>query len=169
MGGGVTGKALLAVLAIAGWATASLADPRVGQPAASYRFTTSEGVTMTSADFEGKVVIINFWASWCVPCKRELPLLDAFHQKEAKERLAIIAVSDETITSFERFRKLGSTMSIILARAFHGPYGAMGSLPVNYIIDRYGMVRYAKAGAFTDADLERLVEPLLREQVPIEK
>jgi thiol-disulfide isomerase/thioredoxin len=75
-------------------------------------------------------LILNFWATWCAPCKEELPLLDTYFRIDEKAGLRVLAV------------------------------------PTNFIIDRNGVLRYAKAGALTLDDLNTLLVPLLREPEP---
>ena len=73
-------------------AAPAFAAPVVGQPAPGFHATVFDGTPIDLADLAGDVVILNFWATWCGPCKRELPLLDAYLRLQASHGLKIVAV-----------------------------------------------------------------------------
>ena len=140
------------------------AEPNVGMPAPAFEVTTFEGKRVSLADFKGQVVVLNFWATWCGPCKRELPLLDAYYKLRQAAGLRVVAVTTEDSMPLYRLHPLQAVLAIPLARRFHGNYAPIGGVPTNYVIDRDGVLRYAKAGAFTLEDLNTVLVPLLIEK-----
>jgi cytochrome c biogenesis protein CcmG/thiol:disulfide interchange protein DsbE len=113
------------------------------------------------------VVVLNFWATWCVPCRTELPTLDAYYRIQKKHGLRIFAVTTQDSVSEKQLHELFSAMAIEPIHKLKGPYGYIDDgVPTNYVIDRAGRVRYAKAGAFDLDALNALLIPLLKEAPP---
>lgn len=155
----------VAAVVVAGSARAE--TPAVGKPAPDFRTTTFDGKVVTLKDLKGKVVLINFWATWCGPCKVELPLLDAYYKVRKNDGLAAIAVTTEDSIPVENLNRLARAMNMPMAYRFKGKgYRDSEEVPMNFVIDKAGVVRYAKAGAFTLESLERVVLPLLKEPAP---
>lgn len=158
--------ALAAITLVVGSGTA-LAGAVVGRPAPPFHATTFDGAKVRLEDFKGQVLVVNLWATWCGPCKRELPLLDAYFQHNAPHGLRVIAYTTEDSLPASYLRPLQAALKIPLARNFRGAYPAItGAVPSNYVIDRAGVVRYAKAGAFDLATLNAVLVPLMREPAP---
>jgi len=128
--------------------------------------TLVDGSKVTLAELRGQVVVINFWATWCVPCRTELPTLDAFYEARKSAGLRVFAVTTEDSVPLFQMKKLFAVMHISPVRRLRGPYADLGAVPTNFVIDRAGRVRYAKAGAFDLDDLNAVVIPLLREPAP---
>ena len=140
--------------------------PRVGVPAPAYELTLVDGSKIASADLRGQVVVLNFWATWCGPCRRELPLLDTYYRLRQTNGLRVFAVATQDSLPQYQLRPLFAKMAIPAARRIKGPYADLGGLPTNFVIDRAGVVRYAKAGAFDLDELNTLLVPLLNEPAP---
>jgi peroxiredoxin len=155
----------LAALISAGQA---LAKPEVGQPAPDFRTTTFDGKVVTLKDLKGKVVVLNFWATWCGPCRTELPLLDAYYKARKDAGYTSLAVTTEDSVPVENLNRFVKTLAMPMAYRFKGkPYLEYGdAVPVNFVIDRQGVIRYAEAGAFNLERLEKVVQPLLKEAAP---
>jgi cytochrome c biogenesis protein CcmG/thiol:disulfide interchange protein DsbE len=150
-----------AALAIGGPAFA--AKPRVGDPAPHYVVHTFDKQEIDSATLKGQVVIINRWAMWCGPCKRELPELDTYYRAHGKDGLRVFAVTvDDTVPDY-KLTPLSSLLAFPLAHSVHGGFPEMEGVPTNYVIDRNGIVRYAAAAAFDAATLDKVIGPLLAE------
>ena len=140
--------------------------PKIGEPAPDFQLTLVDGSKVSLADLRGKVVVLNFWATWCVPCRTELPTLDAYYQVQAPHGLRVFAVTTEDSVPLFQLRKLFGAMHMSPVRKIKGPYGDNTAVPTNIVIDRAGRVRYAKAGAFDLDDLNATLVPLLREPSP---
>ena len=152
-----------AVLMATSMATAAV---KIGEKAPPFELTLIDGTKVRSTDLRGQVVILNFWATWCGPCKTELPLLDNYYRLRKDNGLRVFAVATEDSLPAFQLKPLFAAMTIPSARRIKGPFAVMGALPTNYIIDRAGVVRYAKAGAFDLNELNTLLVPLLREPAP---
>ena len=158
--------------AIAAWLVLSAVPMRaatlyVNAPAPDFSARTFDGKDVTLADYKGQVLIINFWATWCGPCKEELPLLDRYYRaaNERKYGLRVLAITTEDSLPIQQLRPLAAKVSFDMARSFHGDYGALKGVPTNFVIDRAGILRYAKAGAFDLESLNDILVPLLQEPV----
>ena len=139
---------------------------KVGEAAPPFTVTTFDGQTISSADLRGHVVILNYWATWCAPCRVELPTMDVYARRRRDVR--IYAVTVEGSVPAAKLKPLASVLSFPLVSKLKGRgYGAIkGAVPTNYVIDKRGVVRYAQAGAFDAEDLDTIVSPLLAEPAP---
>lgn len=140
--------------------------PKVGEPAPDFELTLIDGSKLTLAQMRGDVIVLNFWATWCAPCKRELPTLDAYYDIQKGHGLRVFAIATEGSLPVSQLKKLFAAMRIPSARKIKGPFTTLGGVPTNYIIDRSGTVRYAKSAAFDLNDLNQLIIPLLNEPRP---
>ena len=159
-----------AVRAFAGfaWATsAQAATPKVGAPAPDFTVTLRTGEKLHLADLKGQVVVLNFWATWCVPCRTELPVLDRYYQIMRPHGMRVLAITTEDSVPAYQLKKLFAAMTIEPIRGIKGPYEPInGGVPTSFIIDRTGRLRYARAGAFTLDTLNEQLVPLLNEPAP---
>ena len=157
---------LLALILFSFGTPASAGSPTVGKPAPGFELTLIDGSKVSLAQLRGQVIVLNFWATWCGPCKTELPLLDGYYRARKSFGLRVFAVTTEDSVPTAQLRPLFSVMEIPPVRKVKGPYAVRSALPTNYVIDRAGIVRYAKAGAFDLDTLNALLVPLLREPAP---
>jgi cytochrome c biogenesis protein CcmG/thiol:disulfide interchange protein DsbE len=137
---------------------------KVGEPAPAFSLTTYDKTKIKLADLQGKVVVINWWATWCGPCKAEMPMMSAFHRRHKDEGFQIFGLTTEDSVPPYMLKKLSEVLSYPLVLRFSGnAYPIMNAVPTSYVIDRKGIVRYAKAGAFNEQEFEQLILPLLHE------
>ncbi len=159
-------RLLLLAIWLLGPSMAFAREIKVGEPAPDFHAVTFDGRKISLADFKGRVLIINLWATWCVPCRNELPLLDGYYALRKNVGLEVIAVATEDSVPPSKLKELAAAAHIPFIRRLRGPYSTLEGVPTNYVIDRSGIVRYAKARAFTLDDLNDLLVPLLQEPVP---
>jgi thiol-disulfide isomerase/thioredoxin len=138
-------------------------------PQASFVAMGSTAVPESMAALRGKVVYVDFWASWCVPCRRSFPALQSLYQRQGDRGFVVVGVNkDAELRDAERFlRSFSVTFPLVadrddaLAKAF-----VVKAMPSGYLVDRSGVVRHVHLGftAETEKALEREVEALLKEQ-----
>jgi peroxiredoxin len=159
----------LAALPLAGLLTGGMAAPKrpkVGEAAPEFTLKLIDNSQVKLSELRGRVVVLNFWATWCAPCKRELPLLDRYYGLQKDAGLSVYAITTEGSLPLFKLKPLLAAMQIPSARSIKGPYGPVGgSVPSNFVIDRAGVLRYAESGAFELDDLNRILVPMLRERV----
>jgi peroxiredoxin len=142
-------------------------EPRVGEPAPDFQLILVDGTHVRLSELRGQVVVLNFWATWCVPCRRELPMLDGYYRIAQRHGLRVFAATTEDSVPLFRLQRVFAAMAIGAVRNMRGPYQPInGAVPTNFVIDRAGRIRYASAGAFTLDDLNRVLIPLLNEPAP---
>ena len=146
-----------------GVASSDKLTPRVDTPAPDFQVTTFDGRKLSLADFKGQVVVLNFWATWCGPCKRELPLLEDYHRRQHSAGLVVLAVATEDSLKPFQLRPLAKLLTLQMVKRFKGNYGEIRYLPTNFVIDRKGILRYAESGGFTQEGIEEVLGPLLAE------
>jgi thiol-disulfide isomerase/thioredoxin len=142
---------------------AHAAPPRVGQIAPNAQIQTVAGEKFDLASLRGQVVVINFWATWCVPCRRELPLLDSYYRAQKDHGLVVLAATTEDSVPEYQMKKLFAMLAITPLHRLRGPYAPLGGVPTNFVIDRAGVLRYAQAGAFSLDELNELLVPMLQQ------
>ncbi len=120
-----------------------------GQRAPEFALPALKGGTTSLASLRGKVVLIDFWAQWCEPCKKELPQLDRLAKEYASKGVAVIAVNiDKQRDNAERMvKQLGLSLNVLLdpAGAVAGTYD-LPKMPTSFVVDKKGIVRYVNEG-----------------------
>jgi thiol-disulfide isomerase/thioredoxin len=129
-----------------------------------------DGKPFSLESAKGQVVIINFWASWCSPCRQEMPALERYYQQHKAQGLRLIAVSLDETADDAKVREVMQAYGFDAAferETQHKGYGRIWRLPLTFVIDRKGIVRkdgwYGDAG-IDQASLEKIVTPLLEEK-----
>lgn len=123
------------------------------------------GREVKSADYKGKVVVVDFWATWCPPCRKELPEYVAMQKKYADRGLVILGFSLDELPPAD-VKAFGEKMAInyplIMADAETAEaFGGVEGLPTAFVIDREGYIRHVKVGLADPAAYEALIASLL--------
>lgn len=135
-----------------------------GQLAPNFTLKTLDGETVSLSDFRGKVVLVNFWASWCPPCVAELPTIHQFYQSHQADGFVVLAVNAQensgTVSGF--INQHGYTFPVLLDpdSVAADEYG-IRALPTSFILDKKGEIQYVHRGEIDTATLKKVVEPLL--------
>ena len=138
-----------------------------GKEAPAFTLESFNEGTVSLADFEGQPVIINFWASWCVPCRQEAPALEAVWQSFREEGLVVIGINQPRSDPEEQARafldEFGVTYpNVFDTRGFSAiDYGVSG-IPVTFFVDREGIVERRFVGTLTEGSLLLWAEELVR-------
>ncbi len=148
--------------------TAARARVEVGSPVPAYSATSLGGDSVSLAEHRGKVVLMNVWATWCHPCRDEIPELQAIHEKYQSRGLELIGVSvdtegaDETIREFMRDFKMTYPVWRDPGERVSAQFHIVG-VPATFLIDRNGVLRWRKTGPIQpgDATLTRAIETAL--------
>lgn len=150
--------------------TTRAATLAVGQPAPPLVLHTLDGRSINSADLFGQVVILTFWATWCEPCRDELPLLSAYAARNAARGLQVLGFSLDGVDDLSAVREVAAGLSFpvgLLGSALAGDYGRMWRIPVSFTIGRTGLLADNgwddKYPVWTSERLQRVVTPLLRQ------
>src|SRR5437870_4857194 len=133
------------------------------------QFTRLDGSLMRLRDLKGRVVLLNFWATWCIPCRSEIPSLSAMQKDLEPRGLSVIGVSyDDTADLVRQFQKdLPQSYQIVLGGREVGSQLPASPLPTTYIIDRQGRIRDKMIGERTRVAFESVIKPLLEESSTI--
>jgi cytochrome c-type biogenesis protein len=129
------------------------------------QFTKLDGSPFRLRDLRGRVVLLNFWATWCIPCRSEIPSLSAMQKDLDAKGLSIIGVSyDDTADLIQEFQKdIPQSYQIVLGGREVGSELPASPLPTTYIIDRQGRIRDKLIGERTREAFESVIKPLLDE------
>ena len=122
----------------------------VGRAAPDITVDRVSGGTLALSSLHGKVVLLDVWASWCGPCKQELPMLDAIAGRLHRRGVEVLAVSvDQERENVDKFLEAKGRWTLTVA---HDPKGAIADtfqpdkMPTSYVIDRQGIIRYVNSG-----------------------
>src|SRR5487761_1250567 len=113
-------------------------------PAPQVSFTDAAGKTLSLADFAGRLVLVNFWATWCAPCRKEMPSLERL-QTRLGDKIAILAISEDS-SGQKAVAPFVARFGITALRTYLDPTSAVGrafavdGLPTSFLIDRHGQV-----------------------------
>ncbi|MBD1400312.1 peroxiredoxin family protein [Pelovirga terrestris] len=147
-------------------ATAAMAL-KVGDAAPDFAVLDHRGIQRTLADYQGQVVIINFWASYCPPCRQEKPSMDQLYQDKKNQGLKILAVTGEKKRSVERYlKKFPLSLTVLRDEqgTMHRSYGVL-SYPQSFVMDRDGTIVQVFYGTqdWMGLSVSEVITPLLAE------
>ncbi len=148
-------------------AGAALGFASMNQTAPDFRLTTLDGVPISRDELRGKVVLLNFWATWCPPCRIEMPGFQDVYDDHRARGFVVLGVSTDAVGRgpvLEFLREKGITYPVAMARGdVVNAYGGARVLPTSFLIDRQGRVRHEVRGYFAEDALRQAVGRLLDE------
>ncbi|MGB2960751.1 MAG: TlpA disulfide reductase family protein [Bacteroidota bacterium] len=136
-----------------------------GNTAPNFALTTAGGATIELKELEGSVVVINFWATWCSPCRAEIPGMLEVYEKYRGDGLEIVGIALDrdgwnVVTPF--VERMNISYPIVLGgREVVQKYGGISALPTTFIVDKKGNVVKGHVGYLSKDDLEEIVSKLL--------
>lgn len=133
----------------------------------TFSVTTLDGRSMSDSTLRGHVVLVNFWATWCLPCRAEMPLLQAMAYRHDATGLVVVGLSvdrtgPETVRQFLTERSITYPVAMV-GREIETAFGGVQGYPTSVLLDRTGRVRYKVLGPLAMASLEPAVRRLLHE------
>lgn len=145
----------------------SFADLEIGQPAPNIIGTLLNNKKFSLSANKGKVILVNFWASWCEPCREEMPVIQAFLEKNREKGFEVLAITMDKPSDMAQAKKIMDQYSFLFAekqQIDYSEYGRIWRIPSTFIIDRQGILR--KNGLTGDPKidnkiLKQVVTPLL--------
>jgi cytochrome c-type biogenesis protein len=164
----IVARGILIAMLLACGGDRDVGRPEIGQPAPDYRAVTLDGDSVSLARSRGRVTLLNVWATWCHPCREEIPVLQALHERFQPRGFDLIGVSvdgrGEEATIREFARDFGMTYDL-----WHDPEERVQStflavgVPATFLIDRDGVLRWRHVGPIraTDTTLVREIERAL--------
>ncbi|PLR78576.1 alkyl hydroperoxide reductase [Bacillus sp. V3-13] len=131
---------------------------KMGVKAPDFELTSLTGETVKLSDFKGKKVMLNFWATWCPPCKAEMPAMEKFYQ-QMKDEVAVLAVNIDPTNDVKGFtEEQGVTFTILLDdQEEASKIYQIISIPTTFYIDEAGIVRNKHIGAMTEEQMTHFI------------
>ncbi len=134
------------------------------EAAPDFALQTIDGHTVKLSDYRGQVVLLNTWATWCPPCRAEMPDLEAYYRQHQGDGFVVLAVNSregsDTVAAFLEEHDFTFPVLLDPGGVVAKNYG-IRSLPTSFFIDRDGTVRGVWSGQLSPARLKELVDPLL--------
>jgi peroxiredoxin len=127
--------------------------PNEGDQAIDFKLDTLSGEPITLSELKGKKVIVNFWATWCPPCKEEMPVMQEFHAKYGKD-VELLAINIDPQYNVKEYQKsLGLTFPILLDTddKINNAYDIL-TVPTTFIINEQGIITHKQIGAITNIE-----------------
>lgn len=130
-----------------------------------FSVTTLDGDALSSSGLAGKVVLVNFWATWCLPCRAEMPLLEGMWRRHADAGFVLVGFStdragEDGVRKFLTDR--GITYPVAIVRQdVEDAFGGVRGIPTSFLLDRSGRIRHRVVGPLAPASLELAVRRLL--------
>lgn len=141
----------------------------VGLQRPDYRLGNSEGQWVTAADFDGNIVLMNFWATWCQPCREEMPMLARLHRELGDSGLEVVGIALDDVAQARQFAAdlgidypilVGSTDVMTVGQRYGNRSGV---LPYSVLLDRAGTIRWTYLGELKEAALREEISRLMAE------
>ena len=137
--------------------------PAIGEPAPEASFVDLTGGTVRLSDFRGKVVLLNFWASWCVSCRDEMPGFQKVFLAYRDKGFSLIAVATSDPDPLSLVKELGIVFPVVWSnKQVHRDYGNIFALPASFLIGKDGRIIKKVIGMYSETDLRSDVEQALQ-------
>jgi len=131
-----------------------------GEPAPDFTLADLAGKEHKLSDYRGKNVLLVFWATWCPPCRKEIPGLIELRQTISEDNLAMLAISNEKLDLVKNFvaqAKINYTV-LIDPGALPGPYNTINSIPCSFFINPEGKIKLATSGLISFAEIKAILQ-----------
>lgn len=148
---------------------AALGVGSAGDAAPDFHVETLAGHSISLSALRGQVVLVNFWATWCPPCRAEMPGFQRVYDAKRERGFTIVGLSTDVggrgvVDAFLAERGISYPVAMASAQAVHA-FGGANMLPTSFLIDREGRIRHTVKGIFAEPALAQAVERLLAEPV----
>ncbi len=136
----------------------------------AYGYVALDGAPLSDESLRGQVVLVNFWATWCAPCRAEMPLLERMHQRHAADGFVVVGLavdraSTEAVRTFVQERGVTYPIAHVGYDA-ERVFGGVRGYPSSFLLDRTGRIRHTVLGPVAPLSLEPAVRRLLAEPRP---
>ena len=164
---------IVLLIAIAGWSVSNVWGmgsrvPAVGMEAEDFQLTDLDGKPNSLSQYRGKIVLLNFWATWCKPCTTEMPAMQTMYDKLRDKGFMVLAVNEleDDAKVREHIKQYGHTFPVLMDHdnKVANQFGVFG-LPVSVFIDQEGRVQeYIKGGLLTEQKIEETVARIQKQE-----
>jgi len=136
----------------------------------AYRYVSLDGGELSSDSLRGQVVLVNFWATWCAPCRAEMPLLEMMHKRHTADGFTVVGLAVDRVSTAQ-VRAFVEDRGVTYPNAHVGAeaervFGGVRGYPTSFLIDRSGRIRHTVLGPVAPLSLEPAVRRLLAEPSP---
>jgi peroxiredoxin len=134
----------------------------VGTPAPDFTLSNLEGKEVKLSQFKGKVVLLNFWSSWCIPCRSEMPTIELLHREYKDKGLIVLGIDDEESQKQAAFlQKFGfSFTSLVESKRQASNLYSIGGIPTTVLIDQQGKIKAYDQGTASYESLRTTLQEM---------
>jgi len=141
-------------------------EDMVGKRRPDFTLSDASGFSVSVTDFDGQILLVNFWATWCTPCVEEMPMLSDLQERYAPEDVQVVGIALDDAEKAVAFAAqlnigyivlTGATDAILVGRQYGN---RAGMLPYSVLVDREGLIKWAHLGSLDRSDLEAQIQAL---------